>query len=102
MREDTFTNTVADAAAYERIRGRDEAIDQMGFAPHRTIFCSVCQRGTKPHVCGPCLREMVNTVHAEIPNASLDDVCDALHGMLGEEKWRMNETAICDTLGIAR
>ena len=27
MRPDTFTNTEADAAAYERLRGRDEWID---------------------------------------------------------------------------
>lgn len=27
MREDTFTNTVEDAAAYEQLRGRDEWID---------------------------------------------------------------------------
>lgn len=27
MREDTFTNTVEDAAAYEQVRGRDEYID---------------------------------------------------------------------------
>lgn len=27
MREDTFTNTVEDAASYEQLRGRDEYID---------------------------------------------------------------------------
>lgn len=58
MREDDFTNTPEDAAAYERLRGRDEDIGEPGGSIEaRTPFCSVCQNGTKSYVCGPCARD---------------------------------------------
>ena len=56
MREDTHTTDEAGARDHAAALGAHEAITDD--APHVvTPFCSVCQRGTKGYVCGPCARE---------------------------------------------
>ena len=56
MREDDFTNTPEDAAAYEAARGRAEWIGEDAQAVVKP-FCSVCQGGVRGYVCGPCARD---------------------------------------------
>lgn len=56
MREDDFTNTPEDAAAYELLRGRDEYLGEHA-QPIVKPFCSVCQGGVLGYVCGPCARD---------------------------------------------
>jgi hypothetical protein len=57
MREDTYTNTEADAVRHAATLGRDEDFGGGVQPPVLTPYCRVCQRGTKDYVCGPCARE---------------------------------------------
>lgn len=58
MREDKFTRTEADAAAYEAIRAHTDGPEPSAFVEVPTPYCKACQRGTKDYLCGPCQREL--------------------------------------------
>jgi hypothetical protein len=58
VKRDTYTRTEADAAAHANWLGRNEDFGAgEPFVEIRTPYCSVCQRGTKDYVCGPCTRD---------------------------------------------
>lgn len=51
------SRTEHDAAHFAAIAGASEHVGG-GFEVNvPTPYCSVCQRGTKDYVCGPCARE---------------------------------------------
>lgn len=66
------SRTESDAAHFAAIAGASEHDADAIQPPVLTRYCSVCQRGTKGYVCGPCARDAAEAQEERIVREERD------------------------------